>query len=143
MSATIKNIEKLTTKLSKIATIDLTQPLTECCILVQDTAKTLCPVDDGQLRQSITHEIIGKQTGVVGTNVEYAPYVEIGTGLFSSLGTGRQTPWSYQDAEGNWYTTVGQHPQPFLKPALTRNKKEIKQTIQEEVRKELSKYANK
>lgn len=100
----------------------------------------MCPVRDGQLRQSITHEVF-PQYGVVGTNVEYAPYVEIGTGLFSSLGTGRQTPWTYQDAEGNWYTTVGQHPQPFLRPALTNNKKEIQEEIKKAVREEIEKYA--
>lgn len=137
----IKNIEQLTTKLSKIATIDLTDVLTECCILVEGTAKTLCPVRDGQLRQSITHEV-NPQMGVVGTNVEYAPYVEIGTGIFSSAGTGRQTPWTYQDAEGNWYTTVGQHPQPFLRPALKQNQKEIQQEIKDAVRKEIEKNAN-
>lgn len=100
----------------------------------------MCPVRDGQLRQSITHEVC-PQYGVVGTNVEYAPYVEIGTGLFSSLGTGRQTPWTYQDAEGNWYTTVGQHPQPFLRPALMNNKKEIQEEIKKAVREEIEKNA--
>lgn len=137
----IKNIEKLTTKLSKIATINLTETLTDCCILVEGTAKTLCPVDDGQLRQSITHEV-KPQVGIIGTNVEYAPYVEIGTGIFSSTGTGRKTPWTYQDAEGNWHTTVGQHPQPFLRPALKQNQKEIQQEIKNAVRKELEKNAN-
>ena len=41
-------------------------------------AKRLCPVDTGTLRRSISH---GTQDGyaVIGTNVEYAPYVELGT----------------------------------------------------------------
>lgn len=41
-------------------------------------AKTLCPVDTGNLRNSITHETKEKYTQV-GTNVEYAVYVEMGT----------------------------------------------------------------
>lgn len=41
-------------------------------------AKDLCPVDTGNLRNSITHTSDGK-AAYIGTNVEYAPYVELGT----------------------------------------------------------------
>ena len=42
-------------------------------------AKRLCPVDTGNLRNSITHQQYDENTEVIGTNVEYAPYVELGT----------------------------------------------------------------
>lgn len=42
-------------------------------------AKQLCPVDTGRLRNSITHQAENENTEVIGTNVEYAPYVELGT----------------------------------------------------------------
>ncbi len=43
-------------------------------------AKMLCPVDTGNLRNSITHTVDGVgQKAYIGTNVEYAPYVEFGT----------------------------------------------------------------
>ena len=42
-------------------------------------AKRLCPVDTGNLRNSITHQQMDENTEVIGTNVEYAPYVELGT----------------------------------------------------------------
>lgn len=42
-------------------------------------AKQLCPVDTGRLRNSITHEQYDTDTEIVGTNVEYAPFVELGT----------------------------------------------------------------
>lgn len=42
-------------------------------------AKQLCPVDTGNLRNSITHKQFDENTEVIGTNVEYAPYVELGT----------------------------------------------------------------
>ena len=45
--------------------------------MVEAQAKVNCPVDDGQLRQSIGSEIKGN-IGAIGTNVEYAPYVELG-----------------------------------------------------------------
>lgn len=43
-------------------------------------AKMLCPVDTGRLRNSITHTVdVAGQKAYVGTNVEYAAYVEFGT----------------------------------------------------------------
>ena len=37
------------------------------------------PVDTGRLRNSITHELEGEDAVLIGTNVEYAPAVELGT----------------------------------------------------------------
>ena len=42
-------------------------------------AKKACPVDTGRLRNSITHAQMDENTEVIGTNVEYAPFVELGT----------------------------------------------------------------
>lgn len=43
-------------------------------------AKAKCPVDTGRLRNSITHALdTGEDSVYIGTNVEYAPYVELGT----------------------------------------------------------------
>ena len=42
-------------------------------------AKMLCPVDTGNLRNSITHQQTDETTELIGTPVEYAPYVELGT----------------------------------------------------------------
>lgn len=41
-------------------------------------AKRLCPVDTGRLRNSITHDT-DDEAAYIGTNVEYAVYVEMGT----------------------------------------------------------------
>jgi HK97 gp10 family phage protein len=49
---------------------------------VERAAKRLCPVDTGRLRASITHEMAEDSRGlvaVVGSDVEYAAYVELGT----------------------------------------------------------------
>ena len=56
----------------------LEKALEKACLIVENSAKKNCPVGDGQLRQSISHTVEGTK-GEVGTNVEYAPYVEIGT----------------------------------------------------------------
>lgn len=102
----------------------LEKALEKACLVVENSAKQNCPVADGQLRQSINHTVEGTK-GEVGTSVEYAPYVEVGTGIYSTEGNGRQTPWTYQDAKGEWHTTSGMHAQPFLKPALEENKGRI------------------
>jgi len=104
--AQIENLDKLLNKLEKLEKIDLDKVLNKACILVENDAKKKCPVGTGELRNSITHEVEGTEA-IVGTNTEYAPYVEFGTGIFSSMGNGRQTPWSYQDVEGHWHTTIG------------------------------------
>ena len=41
-------------------------------------AKKATPVDTGRLRNSISHSVDGEAV-YIGSNVEYAPYVELGT----------------------------------------------------------------
>lgn len=48
----------------------------KACLIVEADAKKKCPVDDGTLRNSITHDTESEKdsvTGVIGTNTEYAP----------------------------------------------------------------------
>ena len=109
------------------------EALTKSCLTVEAEAKERCPVDDGQLRQSIT-SVVDKNIGAVGTNVEYAPYVHQGTGIYAVNNDGRKDRWSYKDAEGNWHSTIGQHPNPFLETALDSKKPEILEIFKGEIR---------
>lgn len=123
--------EKLQEFIDKGLSDTISKGLTEACIIVESEAKQRCPVDDGQLRQSITHEVIvngNECEAVVGTNVEYAPYVELGTGIYNP--TGRQIPWVYQDAKGNFHRTKGMKAQPYLQPAADDKKQEILQVFE-------------
>lgn len=132
----IENLDKLISKLEKLDNVN--QAMEQACILVENEAKIKCPVDNGLLRNSITHYIEdnpNELVGVVGTNVEYAPYVEFGTGIYSSLGNGRQDRWKYKDAKGEWHSTIGQHPQPYLQPALEENRRKIEKMFKEQVKK--------
>lgn len=58
----------------------LVAALEEVGLVAEGYAKRACPVDTGRLRNSITH-IVDEGTShvIIGTNVEYAPYVELGT----------------------------------------------------------------
>lgn len=100
------------------------QRLGIACALVERAAKEKAPKDNGELRRSITSKVEGT-TGIVFTPLEYAPYVEYGTGLFAEVAGRKDTPWSYQDDEGEWHSTSGQKPQPFMRPALNENRTEI------------------
>jgi HK97 gp10 family phage protein len=99
-------------------------------IALEGYAKLMCPVDTGRLRNSITHDVRDDKV-YVGTNVEYAPYVEYGTG--AGVG-GRSTPWKYQDAHGKWHTTTGHDPQPFIRPAVQDHLDEYKDIMEEELK---------
>ena len=73
--------------------------------MAESYAKAACPVDTGRLRNSITHQQYSEDTEVIGTNVEYAPYVELGT---SKMGA-----------------------KPFLRPAAENHTAEYKAIMQQ------------
>ncbi len=101
--------------------------LTAACLVVLQSAVNLAPIDMGQLKGSLHYKVLsGKDMAYVGTNVEHAPYQEFGTGILAEGGIGRQTPWRYQNARGEWVTTSGTKPQPYLRPAFDNNKDRIK-----------------
>lgn len=77
--------------------------LKSVALTAEKYAKQDCPVDTGRLRSSITHET-DKNTACIGTNVEYAPYVEMGTSRMRA--------------------------QPFLEPAMEQHLSEYKEMIE-------------
>ncbi len=52
--------------------------LTDLVLRIEGKAKQATVVDYGHLKSSITHKIAADM-GIIGTNVEYAPFVEYGT----------------------------------------------------------------
>jgi HK97 gp10 family phage protein len=111
-----------------LANPNLKYKMGQACAIVERAAKQKAPKDTGALRRSITskiEEVDGVVTGTVYTPLEYAPYVEFGTGLFAEDEGRKDVPWNYQDDEGNWHSTSGQRPQPYLRPALKENRETI------------------
>lgn len=107
--------------------------LEKCGLTAEGYAKKLSPVDTGNLRNSITHQVDeGEPAVYIGTNSEYGPYVELGTGKYYP--GGRPTPWVYQDAKGNWHMTHGQRAQPYLKPAVADHVQTYKNIIENEMK---------
>lgn len=110
----------------------LAKALGKACALVERSAKQKAPKGNGELRRSITSKVEG-DVGIVYTPLEYAPYVEFGTGIFAESGGRTDVPWNYKDDEGNWHTTSGMHPQPYMRPALNENREEIKRILKESI----------
>jgi HK97 gp10 family phage protein len=107
--------------------------LERCGMQGEGYSKDLVPVDTGNLRNSISHKVDSSEPSVyIGTNSEYGAYVELGTG--EHYPGGRQTPWVYKDAHGNWHRTSGQKAQPFLKPAVANHRQTYRNIIEDELK---------
>lgn len=135
MSVRIEGLDEVLDSLdSLIDDRTLEAALGQACALVEATAKQKAPKDTGELRRSITSKVElqgDEMVGVVYTPLEYAPYVEYGTGLFAVEGGRADVPWSYQNDKGEWISTSGQKPQPYMRPALDENREEILRILAE------------
>lgn len=129
MSIEINGLEGIEVKLEDIAdTSNIEQALGEACAIVERSARQKAHKKTGDLRRSIKSKVEDSNTevkGIVYTPLEYAPYVEYGTGLFAENGGREDVPWRYKDDKGKWHSTSGQEPQPFMRPALDENREEI------------------
>ena len=108
--------------------------LGKSCAIVERSAKEKAPKGGGDLRRSIESRVEQNGDdlqGVVFTPLFYAPYVEFGTGLFAEEKGRKDVPWVYQDEKGEWHTTSGMKPHPYLRPALEENREQIVQIIKE------------
>ena len=88
----------------------LAKALEEVGLVAEGYAKKACPVDTGRLRNSITHQVRPSEKSVyIGTNVEYAPYVELGTSRMK--------------------------PQPFLRPAAADHENTYRKIFESNLKK--------
>lgn len=87
-------------------------------------AKKECPVDTGRLKGSITHQKQDKDTMLVGTNVEYAPFVELG----HDQEVGRYVP-----AIGKRLVASHVNGKPFIRPAIEGHTGEYKKIVENEM----------
>jgi HK97 gp10 family phage protein len=110
----VEGFEELTERLETIndeLKSELNEAIEEVSESIRDDAKQAAPVDTGTLMRSIKSVLESMGTyiakGIVGTNVEYAPYQEFGTQKMQA--------------------------QPYLRPALDRNRSYIIQRLEEAV----------
>ena len=127
----IRSIESATYQIIQ----DMARKMYKACLCIEAEAKKNCPVDQGFLRASITSEteISAEEIiGLIGSNLEHAPYVHNGTGIYAKEGNGRKTPWGYTVKSGKYkgfHWTRGQRPQPFLENAKLTKKNEVEKIM--------------
>ena len=106
MSYTYKDNSKEVSDNIKAA---LLRAMETCGLVAEGYAKKLAPVDTGNLRNSITHDVDdGEPAAYIGTNVEYASYVCLGT--------------------------IHMKAQPFLKPAVADHANTYRKIIEKELK---------
>jgi len=136
-TVTIKNVDRLIQRLNKMANMELEDTVKKATTLVHGQAKALAPVDTGNLAGSIRMEVKKKDQSIEGrvfTNVQYAPYVEFGTGV---KGNGSY-PYEVEGLKLTYHESWGGMPaQPYMYPALKQNEKIIKQLFKDGVKTEL------
>lgn len=133
MNVEFEGAEKLIARLDKMSDeAALRKNLETAALLVERSAKQKAPKDTGALRRSITSRVEGLE-GIIYTPLEYAPYIEYGTGLFAEGNGRKDVPWNYQDDKGNWHSTSGLKPHPFMRPSLDENREKIVDILKEGV----------
>lgn len=87
--------------------------------MAESYAKRLCPVDTGNLRNSITHTTErNNRTVVIGSSVVYAPFVELGTGQRGELSGGKGV-------------RKGMRARPYMRPAIEKHADEYKAVLEQ------------
>lgn len=119
--------------------------LTMIGINAEKYAKARCPVGTpestgikgyrgGTLRNSITFNTETTEDGgsvTIGSNVEYAPYVELGTGPFFDA----PPKWvQYNTKKGSGKGSGYVKPRPYLRPAILDHVDEYKRIIENELK---------
>ena len=131
MSVEFDGFDKIIERFNNLADeAEIEKALDKACALVERSAKEKAPKDNGELRRSITSKVENNE-GIVFTPLKYAPYVEFGTGLFAEEGGRKDVPWCYQDDEGEWHSTSGMKPHPYMRPALEENREKILSILKE------------
>lgn len=140
--ATIKNLDRLITKLDNISTLDTEKYVKSATTFVHAQAKTLAPADTGRLRNSIHQEVKRSTSKIVGrvfTNLNYAPYVEFGTGVRGNGNYPYANELDFQLVyKEDWH---GMRPQPYMYPAIKGAESYIKNLISKGVQTEINKIA--
>ena len=126
MSIEFRGLDEVLEELENLVSPEqLEKGLEDACLIVERAAKQKAPKGrTGELARSITHKVEGYE-GIVYTPLEYAPYAEFGTGIFAENGGRTDVPWHYQDEKGEWHTTSGMPPHPYMRPALDENREAI------------------
>jgi len=123
-------------------------------LIIQNAAQKKTPVNTGLLRSSITTRLDKTEKKVsaeIGTNVDYAPFIEFGSSPHQSPDGSQEfvesmLRWGHlhgMDDSQSWAVIQhirknGTKPKPFLTPALDENRA----TVQDQINSEIADFCN-
>ncbi len=136
----VEGVENLVAKLKELGgvTADIRKDAVTAMLRVRAAARDKAPEMSQKLKSNI---IVKDETkdgellvycGIFSPLVNYAVYVEYGTGIHAENGQGRKDPWIAPmviDGEDTFRWTEGMHPQPFLRPAWDEKKDEVQKIL--------------
>lgn len=144
--AQIKNLNKVLKNLEKFgkeAENEIEDAVIKASANIELDAKNNAPEDLGQLRNSINTRSIDTLNKAVGTSLKYAPYQEFGTGAAVDLSylTEAEYPSSYASQfRGQGKRQVNIPAQPFLFPALIKNRSVLIDDLKKSLKDLTNKY---
>ena len=97
--------------------------------LVSQTQRNT-PVQTGDLKRSFGNDSMVDESSLIayiGSSLEYAIWVERGTGEYAVNGDGRKGGWCYKDEKGKVHFTKGMKPKKMLYNAYITKKKKIQE----------------
>lgn len=157
MNKNVVGLESLLNKLNKLGgnvEETLYNSISKQTKFIQGEAKELCPVDTGDLRNSIKANTIKNKNEIVGkvhTNMRHSLYVEFGTGKVGEK-TNTNTKVNVSYKQDKWLANIpdvgprwieGQPAQPYLYPALKNNEDKILENIKDDIKKAIKEVAKK
>lgn len=132
----LEGMDDLTRKLERLAAAATKETLSRLgvrnMLRVEGPAKDYCPVETGNLRGKITTLAVETDDGVeirTGTNVDYGPFVEYGTGQRGAA-AGVDHPDDYI-----YGPKPGMAPRPFLRPAWDEHREAVLEGLVEDLEK--------
>lgn len=154
-------LEDHSTEVLKALDAAVLRALTSCGLQAEKNAKNLCPTVTSNLKNSITSTVVeAEKAAYVGTSVEYASYVELGTGVHSPTPTSgywvyvvgneskkSKTPgkrYTFEEAKRivailrrkglDAHMTDGRKATPFIKPAVANHAEQYQKIIKRELK---------
>ncbi len=133
----------------------LVDAVKEASAVGAQAAKQLAPRDTGQLAEQILIDpVVVKGDTVQGgytSQAHHGAFIEFGTGQKGAAGisgadvdpkakgmlTYTLHPWRYRDSKGNWHTTIGMKPRPYMFPSSKLAKIRLKQALLRAIRQKL------
>ena len=124
----IVGIENLISKFDDLADDEIIdKAVAKTASYIQANAKLLAPVDTGDLRNSIKTSEVIDHTAEVFTNCDHAVFNEYGTGTQGDPVVSHTTKesWTYMGTDGNFHTSHGMKPRPYMRPAAQAGREEV------------------